>query len=105
MSELVEVLGMVAGAVWISAALYFQMVCSKRIHPAHVAGLLLIGVALFLGSSAIVVRAPSTARMLLAASNALMLVIGIAAWVWIEWRADVHERQTECIEETEALEG
>ena len=42
MSEapLVNVLGMVAGAVWMSGALYFQLIREHRVHPAFVSALL-----------------------------------------------------------------
>lgn len=103
MSEIVELLGMIAGAVWISAAIYFQMVRAKRIHPAWVSFLFLVGMSTVMGSAAVAVRGPQLAESLAIAGNLLLLAVGIGVAVGLEYRADLDERK--CVEETDAADG
>lgn len=87
MSEtaLVDVLGMIAGGIWISAALYFQLIRTKRVHPAYVAALLLIGVALMMASSAFALTGhPSTVQFLGIIANAVFIVVGLGVWYLLE---------------------
>ena len=92
MSEtaLVDVLGMLAGGVWISAAIYFQLIRERTVHPGYVSSLLLIGVALVLASSALAF-APSTVQLLGIVANGLFIVIGIGAWYALEIYAELED--------------
>lgn len=85
---LVNLLGMVAGTVWMSAALYFQLIRSERVHPGFVAALFLIGVALMLGSSAVTISGrPGFVETLAAAGNCLFILTGLGAWYGLERHA------------------
>ncbi|WP_143416427.1 hypothetical protein [Halobacterium hubeiense] len=87
---LVNVLGMVAGTVWMSAALYFQLIRPERVHPGFVSALFLIGVALMLGSSAVTITGrPSFVETLAIAGNGLFILIGLGAWYTLERYADL----------------
>lgn len=93
---LVDILGMFAGGIWISAAVYFQLIRAGRVEPGYVASLLLIGVALILGSSALTLGArPTTVELLGILANALMIVVGIGVWYFLE--------QSVCLQERKAL--
>ena len=94
MSEtaLVDVLGMLAGGVWISAAIYFQLIRERTVHPGYVSSLLLIGVALVLASSALAFAGrPSTFQLLGIVANGLFIVIGIGAWYALEIYAELED--------------
>ena len=94
MSEppLVNFLGMIAGAVWMSAALYFQLIRERRVHPAFVSALFLIGVALMMASSAVAVDGrPSIVELLAVTANGIFIALGFAAWYAIEKYATVQE--------------
>lgn len=94
MSEtaLVDVLGMIAGGVWISAALYFQLIRERAVHPAYVSSLLLIGVALMLASSALAFAGrPSTVQLLGVVANGLFIVVGIGVWYALEISAELDD--------------
>ncbi|KDS91589.2 hypothetical protein FK85_00200 [Halorubrum saccharovorum] len=86
MSALVNTLGMLAGAVWIGASIWFELIHPRRVHGVYVAGTFLIGSALILASSALLT--PSLAESFAAVANVLFLFLGIAAWIWIERNAD-----------------
>ena len=94
MSEppLVNFLGMIAGAVWMSAALYFQLIRERRVHPAFVSALFLIGVALMMASSAIVVDAhPGFVEILAVGANLLFIALGVASSYAIEKYSSIQE--------------
>jgi hypothetical protein len=94
-AALVDVLGMVAGAIWMSAALYFQFLRREMVHPAYVSVLMLIGVALMMGSSALTIAGkPGTVELLGIAANALFIALGLAAWIGLERYALLEERKT-----------
>jgi drug/metabolite transporter (DMT)-like permease len=97
MSEppLVNVLGMIAGAVWMSAALYFQLIRERRVHPAFVSALFLIGVALMMASSAVAVDGrPSIVELLAVTANGLFIGLGFAAWYAIEKYTTLQETKS-----------
>lgn len=81
---LVDILGMVAGAVWLCAALYFQMIRPQRVHPGFVAALSLIGVALVMGSSAVALRSPGIGEVLAVVANVIFIVLGLGVSVVLE---------------------
>ena len=80
-APLVNALGMTAGGIWMCAALYFQMVRHSRTHPAYIAAAFLIGVALMMSSSALVVRGPGTIVTLAVIANTIFCILGLGAWV------------------------
>ena len=86
MSNIVNTLGMLAGAVWIMASMWFQFVHPRRIHAKYVVGTFLVGSALVLASSALVT--PTLAESFAIVANVLFLVLGIASWIWIERNAE-----------------
>jgi CHASE2 domain-containing sensor protein len=91
---LVNALGTVAGAVWMAAALYFQLLRARPVHPAYVTVLFLIGVALMMGSSAIAIEGqPGTVELLGIAANVLFIALGLAVWYGLERYADLEERK------------
>jgi len=93
---LVDVLGMIASGVWISGALYFQLIREGDVHPAYVVGLLLIGVALMMVSSAVAIPGRTTTIQVLGIlANGLFTLLGIGVWYSLEKHI--------CIEETKAL--
>lgn len=93
MSSLVDVLGFVAGAIWMCSAIYFQMVRTRSVHPAYVASLFLIGVALMMGSSALALRDTQTVQVLAIAGNVLFIALGLGVWYALESAADLQDRK------------
>jgi len=94
-AHLVDVLGMIAGAVWMSAAIYFQLIREGEVHPAFVSALFLIGVALTMASSAIAIAGrPGIVELLAVLANALFIVLGVAASFTIEKYAKIQEAKT-----------
>jgi hypothetical protein len=97
MSEppLVNFLGMIAGAVWMSSALYFQLIRERRVHPAFVSALFLIGTALMMASSAIAVDGrPGFVEVLAVTANLVFIGLGLGAWYAIERYASLQECKT-----------
>jgi len=90
MSSLVNTLGMVAGTVWVCAAIWFQLIHPTRVHPKYVVGTFLIGSALILSSSSAVLT-PSLAESFAITANIVFIVLGCATWVYIERTADDDE--------------
>lgn len=90
-SVLVDVLGMIAGATWLCAALYFQMIRRKRVHPAFVAALSLIGVALMMASSAFALRSPGVGEILAVGANVIFIALGLAVSVGLEKHAKLQD--------------
>lgn len=91
-TQLVDTLGALAGVIWMTASLYFQFLRRDHVHPALVSGLFLIGVALMMGSSAIVLSgSPSTVVLLGMIGNALFAALGIVVWVGLEQRTPTCE--------------
>lgn len=84
MSNLVNGLGLIAGAVWIMAAIWFEFIRPGRIHAKYIAGTFLIGSALILGSSSAVTSSPTLAETAAVIANLLFLLLGVGAWVYIE---------------------
>jgi len=96
MSEapLVDVLGAIAGTTWIAAAMYFQFIRREQVHPVYVSVLMLIGVALMMGSSALALAGrPGTVEILGIAANVLFILLGLGAWYALERYADLEERK------------
>lgn len=91
-SPLVDIVGMLAGAVWMSAAFYFQMIRHDLIDPGYVAALFLIGLSLMLSSSAIAIMDTALATTLAVLGQALMLFVGLGAW-WVLDRSAVLKKQ------------
>ena len=93
-SLLVDTLGMIAGGIWISAAVYFQLIRDRPAHPGYVASLLLIGIALTMASSALAFAGrPGTVQLLALIANALFIVIGIGVSYAIEVSTELQEAQ------------
>ena len=93
-SSIVNIVGAIAGTIWICASLYFQMVRARSVHPAYVAVLFLIGVSLMMGSAALAVRGPQTVEILAVAANAMFAGLGIGVWYILEKAADLEARKT-----------
>lgn len=94
-SVLVDGLGMFAGAVWMSGALYFQFIRNGRVHPGYVGAQFLIGVALLLGSSAFVISGRTALVQLLAIGGyVLFMLIGLGAWYELDKYADREEQKS-----------
>ena len=101
MSEtaLVDLLGMLAGGVWISAALYFQLIRDRPVHPGYVSALLLIGVALMMASSALAFAGrPGTVQLLGIVANLLFIALGIGVWYALEIFTDLEEAKA-CVDD------
>lgn len=92
-SEVVDLLGMLAGAIWMYGAIHFQLVRTRTVHPAIVTVLFLVGVALMLLSSALALSGRTLVVVLAAAGNTLFLVLGIGVWYLLERHADYVEAQ------------
>ncbi|SEH60623.1 hypothetical protein SAMN05192561_11221 [Halopenitus malekzadehii] len=88
MSSLVNTLGMVAGSVWVGAAIWFELIHPKRVHAKYVIGTFLIGSALILASSSTVLASPTLAESFAVAANILFTLLGCATWVYIEKHTD-----------------
>lgn len=84
-TQLVDTLGAFAGVIWMSAALYFQFWRTDHVHPALVSSLFLIGVALMMASSALVLAGrPAMVVFLGLVGNGLFAALGIAVWYGLD---------------------
>jgi len=92
-SGLVDLLGMIAGGVWLSAAIYFQMVRSRSVDPANVLLLLSIGISLVLSSGAVAALGPGTVELFAMVANSLFIVIGVGVWFALERAAELEDRK------------
>lgn len=93
MSEaLVDLVGMAAGAIWMSAAFHFQMIRRDSVDAGYVAAMFLIGLSLMLSASAIAVMDTTVATTLAVLGQVLMLFVGLGAW-WTLDRAAVLRQQ------------
>lgn len=91
-ATLVDVLGMVAGGVWISGALYFQLIREGDVHPVYVIGLFLIGVGLMMGSSAVAIDGRTTTIEFLGIlANGLFIILGIGVLYALEHHIETEE--------------
>lgn len=79
--ELVDGLGMIAGAIWMSSALYLQFIRSHEVEARFVAAVFLIGVAIMLGSSAIALGGSSAAALAALIGNVVFAVLGLGIWI------------------------
>jgi len=70
------------------AAIWFEFIRPGRIHAKYIAGTFLIGSALILGSSSAVLSSPTLAETAAVLGNLLMILLGLGAWVYIEWVAE-----------------
>ena len=93
MSKLVDVLGAFAGVIWLSGAIYFQMIHKDPIDASYVAAMALIGLSLLMSSSALTITNVRLASWLAIAANVLFIFIGLGACIVLETRADLKERQ------------
>jgi len=93
MSSLVDLAGMAAGVVWMSAAFHFQMIRQEEVDAAHVAAMFLIGLSLMLSASAIAVMNTQLAATLALIGQVLMLLVGIGTWWAIDRAATLRARQ------------
>lgn len=93
MTDLVNLLGMCAGAIWMSAAFYFQMIRTEAVNPAHVATLFLIGISLLLSSSAIAISNARLVWMFAVFGQTLFIALGLGAWWVLETHAKLREQQ------------
>ncbi|QBI90086.1 transmembrane domain protein [Halobacterium phage ChaoS9] len=92
---LVDILGTIVGCIWISAAVYFQLIRERPVHPGYVASLLLIGVALMLSSAALPLAGrTSTIQLLGVFANALFIALGLGVWYALEISADLEDAKT-----------
>ncbi|MDF9748382.1 hypothetical protein [Natrinema salsiterrestre] len=84
-TQLVDTIGAFAGVIWMSAALYFQFWRRDHVHPALVSSLFLIGVALLMASSALVLAGrPAMVVLLGLIANGLFAALGIAVWYGLD---------------------
>ncbi|MDS0284722.1 hypothetical protein [Haloarcula onubensis] len=91
-SELVDTLGLVAGSIWVLAALYFQMIRPEHIDFQYTIGLFLVGASIIMGSSAIALSTrPQLVQALGLVANAVFLGLGVAVWYWF----DTHDMRPE----------
>lgn len=92
--SLVDVLGMIAGGVWMSGALYFQLIREGDVHPAYVVGLFLIGVGLMMASSAVALAGrTATIELLGILANGLFIILGVGVWYALEHHIETEERK------------
>jgi len=92
-SALVDLVGMAAGAVWMSAAFHFQMVRRDTVEPGYVAAMFLIGLSLMLSASALAIMDTQLAATLAVIGQVIMLLLGIAAWWGIDRAATLRAHQ------------
>ncbi|UIO98886.1 hypothetical protein Hbl1158_10105 [Halobaculum sp. CBA1158] len=78
----VETLGLIAGAVWICAALYFEL-AREEDFTEYVLLFLGIGTGLWLLTSA-TWTGPRVATLLATAANLVFALLGFGAWYWLE---------------------
>lgn len=82
-NALVDTLGVLAGVVWMSGAIFYQMMYDRRVPPQYILSMFAIGVALFMISSAVALsERPALAVALGVVGNMVFVVLGVAAW----WR-------------------
>lgn len=94
-STIVNSLGMLAGAVWLCGAIYFQLIREGRTRPGFVTLLTCIGIALMMASSAIAFDGrPPVVETLAILANLLFLCLGVAASLVIEWVTKTREAQS-----------
>lgn len=93
MSSLVDALGMVAGAIWMCAAIYFQLIREGDVHPAYVMALFCIGTALMMLSAAVALpNRTMTVEILAVVAHLIFIVLGLGAWYTLERYADRRDR-------------
>lgn len=84
----IDALGAIAGAIWISAALYFRFLKSG-LHLSYVIVLFSIGTALMLLSSALAPGiGPGAVEVLAVVGNLLLILTGCVVWVLLDWSID-----------------
>jgi drug/metabolite transporter (DMT)-like permease len=89
MSELVDTLGLLAGALWLCSAIYFQLVRERRVPAAYIIGQLLVGIALVAISSAVALEGrPTTVAMLGVIGYLLFMGLAVGVWWWLETRVE-----------------
>lgn len=92
-STVVDTLGAVAGAIWISAAIFYQLVRGCRVHPGIIGAMALVGVAILLGSASLATVAPGIAVIFGALANGIFCLLGVGAWIFLERRAELINHQ------------
>jgi len=89
-----DIVGMIAGGVWLTGAIYFQMIREGDVHPAWIAMLFLVGTALMMSSSAIALADRSEIIGLFGIlANVLFLLLGIGVWYMLEWHVCTQEKK------------
>lgn len=91
-AELVDTIGLVAGALWLAGAIYWQLVSKRRCPARYSAGMTVIGAALmFVSSSVVLGSMPSVAVALAVLGNLLMLALAIATHLYLAFVLDETE--------------
>lgn len=89
-----DIVGIIAGGVWLTGSIYFQMIREGDIHPAWIALLFLVGSALMMSSSAIALADRSELIGLFGIlANAVFLLLGIGVWYMLEWHVSTQEEK------------
>lgn len=89
-----DIIGMIAGGVWLTGSIYFQMIREGEVHPAWIALLFLVGTALMMSSSAIALAGRNEIIGLFGIlANVLFLLLGIGVWYMLEWHVSTKEKK------------
>ncbi|AYM00339.1 transmembrane domain protein [Halobacterium phage phiH] len=89
-----DIVGMIAGGVWLTGSIYFQMIREGDVHPAWISMLFLVGTALMMSSSAIALADRSEVIGLFGIlANVLFLLLGIGVWYMLEWHVCTQEKK------------
>ncbi|WP_058366650.1 hypothetical protein [Haloparvum sedimenti] len=83
MSNLVNTLGLIAGSVWVCAAIWYELIYAKQAHPHFVLGSFLLGSGIIMGSAALALTSPTLIETFAIVSNLVFLVLGIGTWYYI----------------------
>lgn len=80
----VDILGLVAGAVWLLAAIYLEMIRDDRAPIEYVVGFTGVGSALIMLSAAPLSTSHQLTTLLIVGAYLMFLVLGVAAWYWAD---------------------
>lgn len=88
-ASLFELLTMLPGAIWLCAALYFQLVFDDRVHPGYVIVMLLMGASLLMLSSVWTLpHRPAVVQLLVVTANVILSLLGIVVSIAVRERLD-----------------